>query len=274
MVGDMVSGIGGSIATLFGSDDPPKAILNRFAAPTAKAGGRLSTDLLTDVNALSKDALDAYMAGQGKIGSLVGQQENVLNSILNRNLAMDPSQVLQNLGNTAFGFINPNVLTPLAAHDANADMLARRARGLNPASVDSSAGRLRNARIASGRYLDASRDAYNALPNLFGQALNANTQNLANAASITPQIGAAYEGLFARPTTGILNRINTAAAGQNAGGLGIQNILNATQGYQTPQNFADRLGAAGQQIGSAMSNTEGQIANVLGSVASGMGSSL
>lgn len=271
MLGNLVSGTGGAVASLFGSDDPPKAILNRFAAPTAKASGALSSELLKDVNSLSKGALDTYMGGQGKLTSLAGQQEGVLNDILARNLNADPNALLQNVGQTAFGFINPSVINPLAQFDVNSVNLSRRARGLNPAAVDSTAERLRNARVASGRYFDVARDAYNALPNLYGQAFQQQQANQANAAGIVPQIAGAYEGIFSRPTTGILNRINTANAANAAGGSGIQNILSATQGYQTPQNFADRLGAASQQIGSSMSQTEAGIGSILGALGGGGG---
>src|SRR5678816_1179643 len=76
--GDIFSSGGGALASLFGSDDAPKAVLNRFAAPTAKASGALSSGLLNDVNSLSKNALDQYLSYQPKMGALVGQQEGCL----------------------------------------------------------------------------------------------------------------------------------------------------------------------------------------------------
>lgn len=266
--GDIFSGGGGAIASLFGSDEPPKAILNRFAAPTAKAGGALSTDLLTDTNKLSKDALDQYLAAQPRFLDLAGRQEGVLSDILGRRMAADPNALLQQVGNTAFGFINPSVIDPLARFDVNQDILNRRARGLNPAAVDSTASRLRNARIASGRYLDASRDVLNTLPNLYGQAFNQGQANEATAAGIVPQIAAAYEGVFNRPTTGILNRVGTANAALGAGGSSIGNINAATQGFQQPRNWADRIGAASQDIGSMVNG----IAGLAGGAAGGGGS--
>jgi len=266
--GDIFSGGGGAIASLFGSDDAPKAVLNRFAAPTAKAGGKLSTDLLTDTNALSKSALNDYLALQPKFTSLAGQQEGILNDILSRRLAMDPNAILQNVGNTAFGFINPNVVDPLSRFDVNSMNLLRRARGLNPAAVDSTADRLRNARIASGRYYDVARDAYGALPNLVSQVYAQNALNDATAAGIVPQIANAWEGVAARPTMGVLNRIGAANASLGAGGNSIANINAATQGFKQPQNWADRIGAASQNVGQMVNG----IASVAGGASGGGGS--
>lgn len=266
--GDIFSSGGGALASLFGSDDAPKAVLNRFAAPTAKASGALSSGLLNDVNSLSKNALDQYLSYQPKMGALVGQQEGVLNSILNRRLGADPVGLLRDVGNTAFGFIDPNVLNPLAAYDVNADALMRRARGLNPAAVDSTADRLRRSRIASDRYYTAARDAYASLPNLYGQAFNQGALNDNAAAGLLPQIAASYEGLATRPVTGLMQRIGTAGAANQVGGQGIQNILNSTQGYKQPQNFFDRLGAASQDIGNMVNG----IAGVAGGAAGGGGS--
>jgi len=255
--GDIISGGGGAIASLFGSDEAPRAVLNRFAAPTARAAGRLSSDLLSDTNALSKSALDRYLEAQPRLEALQGQQEGVLNDILARRLSADPNALLQQVGNTAFGFINPAVIDPLARFDVNLDTLNRRARGLSPAAVDSTADRLRRARIASGRYYDVARDAYGALPNLFGQAYGQSMANEATAAGIVPRIASGVESLATRPTTGLLNRISTSGAAEQVGGQGIQNILAATQGYRQPRNFADRIGAASQDIGSMVNGIAG-----------------
>lgn len=271
MADDMISGIGGSVAQLFGSDAAPKAILNRYAAPTAKAGGALSTDLLKDTNSLSKSALDDYMGLQPKFNALAGQQEGVLNSLLNRRMNADPNALLKDVGNTAFSFINPNVINPLAAHDVAADTLMRRARGINPGAVDSTADRLRNARIASGRYYDVARDAYQALPNLYGQAFNQNAANESAASGLVPQIAQTYEGVATRPTTGLLNRINTANSALGAGGSSIANINAATQGFKQPRNWADRVGAASQEIGSGMSADMGRVASLASSLGSAAG---
>jgi hypothetical protein len=272
MASDLISGGGGALASLFGSDEAPKAVLNRFAAPTAKAAGALGTDLLRDTNVLGKTALDRYLADQGRMEGLASDQEGVLRNILGRRMAADPNALLQSVGDTAFGFINPNVINPLSQFDVNSVNLMRRARGVNPAAIDSTADRLRNARIASSRYYDVARDAYQALPNLYGQAFNQNAANEAAAAGAIPAISSAYESVATRPTTGILNRINTVGAAQNVGGQGIQNILSATQGYKQPRNWADRIGAASADIGSGLSGTLGQVAGLAGSLGGGGGS--
>lgn len=267
MASDMISGIGGSVAQLFGSDEAPKAVLNRFAAPTAKASNALAAELIKDTGTLSKSALDDYMAQQPKFASLAGQQEGVLNTLLSRRMNADPNATLQQVGNTAFSFINPNVVNPLAQFDVNSNILQRRARGLNTAAVDSTADRLRNARIASGRYYDVARDAYGALPNLYNQVINQQNANDAAAAGLVPQIAQTYETLATRPTTGLMNRINAANQALGAGASGIANVTAATQGFQQPRNFADRLGAASQEIGSAMSADLGRFGSMAGQMA-------
>lgn len=270
MVGGMVESVGHGIQNLFGSKKPPKAILNRYAAKTAKGVARLGEDLTTDVNQQARDAFNTYMAGQGKQEALAGQQEGVLNTLMNRRLGADPNQLLQTIGNTAFGFINPNVVNPLAQFDVNANRLARAARGLNTASVDSTADRLRDARIASGRYLDTARQAYGALPGLYNSAFGQGVTNDQMAASYIPQIAGTYDAVSERPTTGIQNRIDTTGSAIDTAGRGIQNIINATQGYQQPQNFADRLGKTGIQTGQQMQRDEAQMMSMISSAMGSM----
>jgi len=268
---DIISGGGSALADLFGSDAPPKAILNRYAAPTVKAGGALASGLLSDVNTLGKTALDQYLAAQPGMENLAGQQENTLQSLLARRLNTDPNALLQQIGSTAYGFINPEVINPLAQADVNRDIVMRRARGLNPAAVDSTSERLRNARIASGRYYDVARDVNANLPNLFGQAFNQNAANEAAAAGYIPQIMQTRESVAARPTTGIMNRINTAGAATGVGGQAISNVNAGTQGFKQPRNWADRIGAASQSIGEGLSGTLGQIGQLAGAVGGGGG---
>ncbi len=264
MASDIIGGIGGSIGSLFGSDAAPKAVLNRFAAPTVKASTALGTGLLSDVGGLSKNALDTYLGYQPQMAKLAGQQEGTLNTLLGRQLNYDPNQMLQQVGNTAYGFINPSVVNPLSQFDVNQASITARARGLNPAAVDSTANRLRNARVASQRYYDVARDVTQQLPTLYGQAFNQQQQAAQNAAGYTPQIASAYEGVAQRPTQGIMNRINTVGATQNVAGQTIGNVTAGTQGYKQPRNFADRLGAASADIGSGLSGTLGQLGAVAG----------
>lgn len=278
MVGGMVESVGHGVQNIFGSDKPPKAIYNRYAAKTAKNVGKLGEDLTFDVNQQAKNAFNTYMAGQGKQEALAGQQEGILNTLMGRRLGADPNQLLQSIGNTAFGFINPNVVNPMAQFDVNANRLMRSARGLNPAALDSTSERLRNAQIASGRYLDTARQAYGALPGLYNSAYGQGITNDQMAAGYIPQIAGTYNAVSERPSQGIQNRIDTISSTQDAAGRGIQNILNATQGYQTPENFADKLGKTGIQTGQQMQQDEAQmmsmISSVMGSMeggASGMG---
>lgn len=266
---DIISGSGGAIADLFGSDAAPKAVLNRYAAPTVKAGGSLSANLLGDVNSLSKTALDQYLAAQPGMERLAGQQENTLQGLLGRRLNADPTALLKSVGDTAYGFINPAVIDPLSQSDVNRDILSRRARGLNPAAVDSTSERLRNARVASQRYYDVARDVNANLPNLYGQAFNQNAANEQAAAGYIPQIMQTNEGVSARPTTGILNRINTAGAATDVGAKSIANATAGTQGFKQPRNFADRLGAASQSIGEGLSGTIGQVGQLAGAMGGG-----
>lgn len=266
---DIISGSGAAISDLFGSNAAPKAVLNRYAKGTVNAGNTLSNDLLTDTNSLSKSALDTYLAGQPKQEQLAGQQEGTLNTLLNRRLNADPNALLQSVGNTAYGFINPNVVNPLSQFDVNSSILNRRARGLNPAAVDSTSERLRNARVASQRYYDVARDVNANLPNLYGQAFNQNAANEQAAAGYIPQIQQNYESVSARPTTGIANRINTTGAATDVAGKTIANVNAGTQGFQQPRNFADRLGAASQSIGEGVSGTIGQLGQLAGSMGGG-----
>lgn len=276
MVGGMVESVGSGIQNIFGSDKPPKAIYNRYAAKTARNVGKLGEDLTFDVNQQAKNAFNTYMAAQPKQEALAGQQAGVLNTLMGRRLGADPNQLLQSIGNTAFGFINPNVVNPLAQFDVNANKLMRAARGLNPAAMDSTSERLRNAQIASGRYLDTARQAYGALPGLYNSAYGQGITNDQMAAGYIPQIAGTYNAVSERPSQGIQNRIDTISATQDAAGRGIQNILNATQGYQTPENFADKLGKTGIQTGQQMQQDEAQmmsmISSVMGSMEGGMGS--
>jgi len=250
--GDIVGGLGSSISSLFGSRAAPKAYLNRYALPTAKPLGKFGGSLLGDIEPLSREAVSGYLAQQPKQQALAGQQENILNTLLARRLNADPTQLLRDVGNTAFGFIDPNVITPLARFDVNQDILMRRARGLSPAASDSTAERLRNARIASGRYYDTAQQAYSALPRLYGEAFGQGLSNEAAAAGLTPQISAAYEGVAARPWNAINQRISSATGASDAASRAIQGVLAATQGYKQPQNWADRLGAASQGIGQSL----------------------
>lgn len=234
--------LGGFIQGLFGSDKAPMAVLNRYAQPAAVASGRLATRTLRDIQPDLANAFNTYMAGQARQEGLAGEQADVLRTLLGRRLADDPSRNLENIFRIAFSQIDPNVLAPLAAGDVSRNRLDRMAAGINTGAIDSTAERLRNARIASGRYYDVARNVYNAVPQLFNSAYSQGAANDAAAAGFIPGISAAYESVASRPTTGILNRINAARSGVGLGSDAINAITAATQGYKTPKNFWDRLG--------------------------------
>jgi hypothetical protein len=272
MLGELMSGTGQGIASIWGSDSPPKAILNRYAAKTAKNQAKISEDLSTDVNAASKAAFNTYMAGQGKQEELARDQEGVLGTLRDRRMSADPNRLLQDTGNTLFGFINPNVVNPLARFDANNDTLMRRARGMNPAAVNSTSERLRNARIASGRYYDVARDAYQALPGAVNSAYAQGISNDAAAAGYNPAIAANYNAVSERPNRGIMNRIGTSSSALSAARQGIDNVVAATQGYQTPKNAWDKIGGAIDQQGQGIAAGEAQMMSLAQSALGAMGS--
>lgn len=272
MLGGLVSSTGQGIQNIWGSDDPPKAILNRYAAKTAKGVAKIGEDLTGDIGAQVKAEFDTYMGGQGKQEEIARNQEGVLGTLRDRRLAADPNRLLQDVGNTAFGFINPNVVNPLARFDANQDTLMRRARGMNPAAVDSTSERLRNARIASGRYYDVARDAYNALPGLYNSAYGQGVANDAAAAGYNPAIAASYNAVAERPTRGIVNRIGTSSSAIDAARKGIDAVVAATQGYKTPENIWDKIGKTGVQTGQQMSQDEAQMMSMISSAIGSMGS--
>jgi len=229
--------------------------------------GQYGGTLLKDIEPLQQQAVQSYLGEQPRMTALAGQQEGVLNTLLNRRLNADPNALLKDIGNTAFGFIDPNVVSPLAKFDVNYDVLSRRAKGLNPAAVDSTAERLRNARIASGRYYDTAKQAYGVLPQLYNEAFGQGLSNDAAAAGYVPQIAGAYENVANRPWNAINQRISSSGNASDAAGKAIQGVLAATQGYKQPKNWADKVGAASESL----SGSVGDIAGLAGSLGGGGG---
>ena len=272
MLGGLVSSTGQGIQNIWGSDDPPKAVLNRYAAKTAKGTARLGEELTADIGQQVRDAFATYMGGQPKQEELARTQEGVLSTLRDNRLNADPNALLQDIGRTTFGFIDPNVVNPLARFDVNSNILRRNAAGLNTAAVDSTADRLRNARIASGRYYDVSRDAFNALPGLYNSAYNQGVANDAAAAGYTPAIAAAYDAVASRPTRGIMSRIGTTGAGIDTARKAIDAVVAATQGYKQPQNIWDKIGQTGIDTGQQMQQDEAKIMSVIQSAMGSMGS--
>jgi hypothetical protein len=272
MLGGLVSSTGQGIQNIWGSDDPPKAILNRYAAKTAKGAARLGEELTGDIGQQVRDAFATYMREQPRQEALARDQEGVLTTLRDRRLGANPNALLGDVGKTAFGFIDPNVINPLSRFDVNSNMLMRSARGLNPAAVDSTSERLRNARIASGRYYDVARDAYSALPGLYKEAYGQGVTNDAAAAGYTPSIAASYDAVASRPTRGIMSRIGTTTAGIDTSRKAIDAVTSATQGYQQPQNIWDKIGKTGVQTGQQMQQDEAQMMSMVQSAMGAMGS--
>lgn len=232
------------IIKIFGSDEAPYAIQNRFTTGVSNALSGLAQKTIKGVSKASDAAAAAYAAGQPKQEALAADQEGVLRTLLARRMGSNPEELLRSIGNTAFSFIDPNVVAPLARFDVNYDKTARMARGLNPAAVGSTSERLRNSRIASGRYYDVANRAYSALPELYNSAYSQGVNNDTMAGSYIPRISQAFEAVSSRPTTGILNRVNAANQAAGLGGNVLQSILSTIQGYRTPRNFADKFSTA------------------------------
>lgn len=232
------------IIGMFGSDKAPTAVANRFADPVMNADRRLSTSALNSLRSSIPNAFNTYLAGQGKQEALAGQQEGVLNTLLNRRMADDPMQNLRDIFSTAFGQIDPNILDRLSQNDVNRGILQRRAAGINEGAARSTADDIFRARTSSGRYYDLARNVFNVVPGLYNSAYQQGMSNDQAAAGYVPGISAAYEAVSGRPMQGVMNQINATRAAQGIGTQSIANQLAGTQGYRQHQNFADKFSKA------------------------------
>lgn len=229
-----------AIGAGFGSDKvTPKYLAPGLKKPLTK----LTKGALSALDKGGIEAQTAFNAGTAKQMELVGDQENVLRSLLAKRMTTDPTQLLQDVGKTAFGFIDPNVVNPLARYDVNANRLNSLARGVNTAVSDSTANRLRDSRIASGRYYDTARQVYGALPQLYNQVFNAGVTSDEMSSGYLPTVMSAYRRIDRSP-------LEAAELRSSAADSGAQNVLNANTaiksgvyGYQKERNIADRLGA-------------------------------
>lgn len=253
-----------AIGAGFGSDK----VTPKYLAPGLKKPlTTLTKGALSALDQGGIDAQNAFNAGTAKQLDLVTDQEGVLRSLLAKRMSTDPTQLLQNVGKTAFSFIDPNVVNPLARFDVNANRLNSMARGINPAVVDSTANRLRDSRIASGRYYDTARQVYGSLPALYNQVFNAGVTSDEMAGGYLPTIMSAYRRIDRSP-------LEAAELRSSAADSGAQNVMNANQalktgvyGYQKERNIADRLGAVDESM---MDSTErlvqmaSQVAGMMG----------
>lgn len=228
---------------MFGSNNPPTAIQNRFAAPTQLAGRRLATNTLNAIRTDLPNAYNTYIADQGLQRGLADEQAGTLRTLLNRRMGYDPNQNLRDIFETAFSQIDPNIISRLSAGDVARGRLNDRVTG-RTAGVDSTMQRLRDAATNSGRYYDLARNVYNVVPTLFNQSYSQGLGSDQAAAGYIPGISAAYEAVANRPMQGIMNRINAVRAGQGIETQGIANAMASTQGYQQDQNWADKFSKA------------------------------
>lgn len=186
-------------AKIFGSDKPPKEVFQRYTQPLLGPLRNLNLDAIRALRRGGAEAETRFNAGTARQEGFQAEQEGVIRQLLAKQLGSDPTELLRNVGNTLFGFIDPNVISPLARFDVNTNRLNRMASGISPGAIDSTAERLRNARIASGRFYDVARNVYGALPGAFSSVYNAgiNTDELAR--GYIPEIMAGYRNLDLAP---------------------------------------------------------------------------
>jgi hypothetical protein len=145
------------------------------------------------------------------------------------------------------------------------------ARGLNPAAIDSTADRLRNARIASGRYYDVARNIYGQLPQLYNQVFNAGLSNADLAAGYLPALMRGYRKLDASP----LEAAQLVSEASNLGSQNVGNINNALKsgvyGFQKDRNIWDRLGAVDTSMWNSLQEAVQMAASVYGGLLGGGG---
>jgi hypothetical protein len=212
-----------------------------------------------------------FAAGTERQRGLQGEQENILRTLLQRRLSNDPQEQLRQTGNTLFSFINPNVINPLSQFDVNQNLSSRRARGLNTGAFDSTADRLRNARVASGRYYDVARNVYSALPQVYQQLRDAGVTDEMLAAGAIPQIQAGYRNIDMSGLIPLQAGVGLAREAQ-----GIPLDYGAAQraniyGYHQPMNLADRFGAAGQSMWNTVKDAAAIYSSLYGGGAPGGG---
>jgi len=246
--GGQAGGLGGVIAAFGGSDAAPKPKYFQGSRNLLSGARLVGRDVLDSLRTGLPDFRNAFAQGTELQRGLQGEQAGVLRGLLQRRLANDPQQQLRETGNTLFSFIDPNVINPLAKFDVNQNLISRRARGLGGAMFDSTAERLRNARIASGRYYDVARDVYGQLPRVYQQLRDAGVTDEMLAAGYIPQIQAGYRNIDMSGLIPLQAGLELATGAQRIpldyGTASRANIY----GYRQPMNVADRFGAAGQSM--------------------------
>src|SRR6187455_2141887 len=95
-----------AIGAGFGSDDW-KAQLNPGAQPLIKPLSNLGVDTLKALRTGADDFATSWNAGTARQEGLMGDQEGILRSLLQRSMTNDPNQLLRNVGSTLTGLIDP-----------------------------------------------------------------------------------------------------------------------------------------------------------------------
>jgi len=268
--GGQAGGLGGVIAAFGGSDAAPKPKYFQGSRTLLSGARKVGSDVLGSLLTGLPDFRNAFAQGTELQRGLQGEQADVLRGLLQRRLASDPQDQLRQTGNTLFSFINPNVINPLAQFDVNQNLISRRARGLNTGAFDSTADRLRNARVASGRYYDVARNVYGALPQVYQQLRDAGVTDEMLAAGYIPQIQAGYRNIDMSGLIPLQAGLELGTRAQEIptayGGASRANIY----GYHQPMNVADRFGAAGQSMWNTVKDAAQIYASLYGGGAGGM----
>lgn len=225
------------------------------------------------INALRTGAEDfakTWDAGLPKQQALLGEQEGVIRGLLSKNQNADPLGLLRQVGETAMGWIKPSVIDPLARYDANAADILSRVRGISPDAADTTAARLRDARVASGRYYDTAKTFASMLPNLYNQVFNAGITNDANVAGYIPSIMDAYRALDRSGLVPLQTRSDLLTSG--AGDVNAINnaIKSGIFGYAKDRNIFDRLGAMDSSMWNSLKDAVNMAMSVYGGL-SGVG---
>lgn len=255
-----------AIGAGFGSDE----VTPRYLAPSLnKPLVNLGKDALSSLRTGGAEAERQYNLGTALQRSLQDEQAGTLRTLRDRALNFDPNRLLGDIGRTAFSFIDPNVISPLSQFDVNSMRLQRMASGLNPAAIESTADRLRNARIASGRYYDVARNIYGQLPSLYNQALNSGLNYANLAENYIPQLMSGYRRIDRAP----LEAAELRSAAANLGSQNVGNINNALRsgvyGYQQERNIWDKLGAMDTSMWNSLKDAIQMASSVYGGMLGG-----
>lgn len=258
-------GLGGVVKAFGGSRAAPKPKYFSLTRPVLGALSMLGRNTIRGLGPGLSDFANTFNQGTQRQLGLQGEQEDVLRGLLNRRLASDPQDQLRQTLSTLFAQIDPNILNPLANADVNANILMRRARGLNPAAVHSTAEDLRNAAIRNGRYYDVARQVFGTVPNLYNQIRNAGVTDEQLAAGFIPQIQQGYRQLDYAPLVPLQAGLDLTGQAADLTGRIADDERRSIYGYRQPSNLADRFGSASQ----AISNTLQQAADIYSSLYGG-----